>query len=535
MNTKNMHSSKKIGKVHFLTFYTQGQPFDNAIPLTAEKNKLLELISPHVDSVSSVSFHDLKSNRDTAVYVKEFEEEAAMNFKTNSIGFLRWKPYIILDALKKLNYGDVLYYRDCNISKYPDIGFGLNLTKQTLQFVLDFCETDFFLPIENYPFVKAKSHVKGEVFQRLGIDANKVEDYLFNASIVIVRKSEKSISILNEWLKLCMDDRLLSPLYEGIQLLDFKWNTQEQAIINGIMIRDGFQKENWLSMMGGRRKFTTDFLVKKPRVAVLYAGQMRNYDDPILMKLNKEFFFDRYDCDVFVSTWNKRGFSYHHGKAKKNSHSIDDVITQEAIHDVLSSMGANVISTSIEDFDDWLINQSKGLQKLYHDGMNIDGEIVKATSFPQLYTIFKACELKEKYQREKNIKYDLVFRIRPDLAIAEDLPHESLYPIIKANSPLEGVFHLNSPKSFYPKRVYDIFFWGDDKSMGKISKAWLKLNDLLNDPFDNGLPDVDCCRLLYVMARRNKIKVIDVERCIANIYRNEGAELFNKKIKEFYN
>lgn len=56
MNTKNMHSSKKIGKVHFLTFYTQGQPFDNAIPLTAEKNKLLELISPHVDSRAGSHF-----------------------------------------------------------------------------------------------------------------------------------------------------------------------------------------------------------------------------------------------------------------------------------------------------------------------------------------------------------------------------------------------------------------------------------------------------------------------------------------------
>ncbi len=74
-------------KVHFLTFYTQGQEFDDGIDLTEEVNILLRKIKPFVDSVKAISAYELKSNPETSIYVKEFEEEAIWNFKTNKIGF----------------------------------------------------------------------------------------------------------------------------------------------------------------------------------------------------------------------------------------------------------------------------------------------------------------------------------------------------------------------------------------------------------------------------------------------------------------
>ena len=55
---------------------------------------------------------ELKSNLETSYLVKEYENEPEYNLKTNLIGYLRWKPYIILKTLLESNEGDIIYYRD---------------------------------------------------------------------------------------------------------------------------------------------------------------------------------------------------------------------------------------------------------------------------------------------------------------------------------------------------------------------------------------------------------------------------------------
>lgn len=77
-------------KLHFITFYTQGGKYDDGIDLSSEVDLLLRKAKPFADSVRAISAYELKSNPDTKIYVKEFEEEAIWNFKTNKIGFLRW-------------------------------------------------------------------------------------------------------------------------------------------------------------------------------------------------------------------------------------------------------------------------------------------------------------------------------------------------------------------------------------------------------------------------------------------------------------
>ena len=43
------------------------------------------------------------------------------NQNANKCGYYAWKPYIILDQLKKSEEGDIVFFRDCNIKKYPGI------------------------------------------------------------------------------------------------------------------------------------------------------------------------------------------------------------------------------------------------------------------------------------------------------------------------------------------------------------------------------------------------------------------------------
>ena len=52
-----------------------------------------------------------------------------------------------------------------------------------------------------------------------------------------------SIELLNEWLQLCLDDKLIDvDTFGEKQHKDFLWNTQEQAILN-VLIRKK-QSEN---------------------------------------------------------------------------------------------------------------------------------------------------------------------------------------------------------------------------------------------------------------------------------------------------
>jgi len=59
--------------------------------------------------------------------------------------------------------------------------------------------------------------------------------------------------------------------------------------------------------------------------------------------------------------------------------------------------------------------------------------------------------------------------------------------------------------------------------------------EYINDPFNNGLKNVDVCRLLYIGATKNNVNVIDMDRCIGDIYRDEPIDVYENIIKNIYN
>ncbi|EHT4088238.1 hypothetical protein KX058_004474 [Escherichia coli] len=528
-------------KVHFLTFYTQGQEFDDGIDLTEEVNILLRKIKPFVDSVKAISAYELKNNPETSIYVKEFEEEAIWNFKTNKIGFLRWKPYILLKELENMQMGDVLMYRDCNISKYPTILADVHHTRRNVSAVLDYIQCDIFSPVEIFPNLKVKHNVKTDVLYEMGIlTEQNLESYLHNASIIICRKTPEAIRILEEWLRYCMDDSLISPKYEKVQHAEFKHNTQEQAILNGVLMKNGYSGNESLSQPLGLsivdRLFSIKKLVRVPRVAILYCGQLRNFDNSELLKMNFDNILSRFNCDIFASVWDERGYSLHHGQAEPSIYSKNKDISESKIHNLLSHSGCTVRGVEIENFDIWIASQNKNIKKLYHEGLHFGDKVVKATAFPQLYKIFKANKLKKDFERQHNFRYDLVIRMRPDMGFVESIPDFCLYDeLAMSSNNSKNIYHLNPPKIFYPNRIYDILFWGKSENMDYICDSWNNIQNLLDDKFDNGLPVVDCCRLLYVQALRSHLKVVDVSRCIGDIYRDENIDDYKHKILYEFN
>jgi hypothetical protein len=187
--------------------------------------------------------------------------------------------------------------------------------------------------------------------------------------------------------------------------------------------------------------------------------------------------------------------------------------------------------------DQWLHDSAYSSSKMYYKGFLCGDKLVNATVFPQLYKIWDCNRIKIEYENKNNFKYDLVIRFRPDMCLVEEIPKEYLNDFLNINKELSQnkIFTLNPPKIFWSNRIYDIFFYGNNESMNKLCDCWLTIQDCINNPFDNKLANVDSCRVLYVCCLLNNLNVIDINRCIGDIYRDEPINEYVSKILNVYN
>ena len=518
----------------FISFYTQGEPYDKCFDLTRAVNTYKNSIEKYMDSTRFYNSHELKHNSETAYLVKEFENEPKYNLKTHLIGYLRWKPYIILKTLLESNDGDIIYYRDSNIIKYPEILKDIEYNVETINYVLS--NSDIFLPVENYPTLKMKQNVKREVFEYFGLHNHETfESYLLNASIIVCRKSNLIIKFMNEWLDVCKNDNLITSSTIENQHPDFKWNTQEQAIMNILMtkyIKNNLFPHNISKYSVINRLFSVNSLKRVNRVAILLAGEMRNFDNIELIQKNNKYLFELYNCDIFISTWDKKGFSPYHGTINNKKYSDNKIIDND-----IKNIYNNIKTINIENYEEWFNKLPDIYKEIYYKGLQCGNKIVNATVFPQLYKIWDCNRLKREYENKNNFQYDLVIRFRSDMCLVEEIPKHYLNDFFDINKELSQnkIFTLNPPKIFYPNRIYDIFFYGNNESMNKLCDSWLTILDCINNPFDNRLPNVDSCRVLYVCCLLNNLNVIDITRCIGDIYRDEPMNEYVNKILHVFN
>jgi hypothetical protein len=228
------------------------------------------------------------------------------------------------------------------------------------------------------------------------------------------------------------------------------------------------------------------------RVAILLTGQMRRYTDPDVQHSLHSYFalFDA--VDIFVSTWSDRGISYNHGDMRIHGDE-GDAITEEKVR----SAFPQTRSVVIHDLKAWEAKLEGCWRAVYTEGFQWNGGHIRGTAVPQLFTLWDANKARQTYQQEKGIQYDLVIRVRADALF---IPHSrSLYERV-----LAGEIHaINNPTSgtYYPQRIYDIFFFGTPEAMDVACEAYPNLPQLVAHPWQNGLHPRDACRCLYVQTR----------------------------------
>ena len=118
-----------------------------------------------------------------------------------------WKPFIIYDALKKIDNGDYVYYQDC----FNDLrGFQYNVRP-----VIDFMEKSNIdiLPGLMEPYYN-KAFTKTALLKHFNFDNNGISFLNKNhicASPIFIKKNENTLNIIKEWLDLCQIPEYILP------------------------------------------------------------------------------------------------------------------------------------------------------------------------------------------------------------------------------------------------------------------------------------------------------------------------------------
>jgi hypothetical protein len=136
--------------------------------------------------------------------------------------------------LEKCNDGDIIFYRDCNCTKYPQY-LKFHKLQSTIEDILSTVKFDFVISQENES-LKIVHHCKARVINDLAINAEFTKEFpLLIANQIIARKSQTSMALVDEWLYHCKNKELINGDGFGKEDDRFRWHTAEQAVLSVII------------------------------------------------------------------------------------------------------------------------------------------------------------------------------------------------------------------------------------------------------------------------------------------------------------
>lgn len=148
-----------------------------------------------INEINSYDFEDIKG---TSFY-KSHQE---ILDQPTGLGYWLWKPYIILETMKKINDGDIVIYSDAGIEIIGALEPLINICRDEQPVVL-FANSD----LVNFGWTKR------DCFILMDCDQERFWYSLqCDAAFSLFRKSDTAIRFLNEWLKYGADKRIITDM-----------------------------------------------------------------------------------------------------------------------------------------------------------------------------------------------------------------------------------------------------------------------------------------------------------------------------------
>jgi len=205
------HAAKKDPNknVHFITFTNTG--YIEPTRILQEANEF------NFQSMRALNEHD----------IPEFIEKHSQFIRDNPLGYGRWiwKPKIILDSLRALKDDDILLYCDA--------GFHLNIhgINRYYDYLTMMNTTDLltFSCNDNYT---AQQHVKRIAIEAYHPEFAHMKHRYCYAGIMMVKKTQASIRVLEDWLMLCETYQFLDGSRSMYELPVFLGNDSDNGLFN---------------------------------------------------------------------------------------------------------------------------------------------------------------------------------------------------------------------------------------------------------------------------------------------------------------
>ena len=146
-------------------------------------------------------------------------------------GYAIWKPYIILEAFTHIEEGDVVVYMDCGDVPFPGIKECIYNYMQT---------NDQYFLSQNHTGVH-KWFTKRDCFYYMNCDSEKYWDAIqLEDGFMAFKKTEYNVNLLNEFLKYCCDERIVTDIPNQCGLNNFEGfqdHRHDQSIITNLQLK----------------------------------------------------------------------------------------------------------------------------------------------------------------------------------------------------------------------------------------------------------------------------------------------------------
>lgn len=161
-----------------------------------------------------------------------YEENKEILDQPQGAGYCLWKPYIILETLKGMDNGDVLFYLDSADT----------FTNDVLNFIEGHFSSDNNQILLTSGGSPNKRWTKRDCFILMNCDSEKYHNHIqIEAGVIVLKKTDRVVTILNEWLEFCKNKHIVTFMDNvyGENFPEFKEHRYDQSVLTNLAIKHG--------------------------------------------------------------------------------------------------------------------------------------------------------------------------------------------------------------------------------------------------------------------------------------------------------
>ena len=246
-----------MAKIHFITFYSQGAPYDNGLDLSATENNVRTKIQDYVDTFTAYHPKDFANDPEFAWSIQDwsnidhkytrhpagwwsplFNKYIDINTGCDKTGFFAWKAACIIKKMREIPDGDIVYYHDGNFDKEIDFRFtkypyyeGKKSWRKLIPYILNTIKSDIFIPWEqNSNCQLIRQFSRRQTFENIAEFTDYYTKYnCLWAGLIVIRKSEFSKMFLDDIVIALKNIDNISN-YPPDDSPELQWHTWDQPV-----------------------------------------------------------------------------------------------------------------------------------------------------------------------------------------------------------------------------------------------------------------------------------------------------------------